>query len=472
VNFSPDGSRLATSSLKARIWDATTGEEQVTLDGHASLILWVEFSPEGSRLATISVDGKAKVWDAFSGEELFTLAGHKGLILGLAFSPDGDRLATGSYDGSTRIWDLAPERELLTMADHTDIAYSIAFNPEGTQLLSGSYDGTARVWDVEDPSAGTFGRQLLTVGEADPTNGMRAVAYSPDGARFIVTNADGIATVYDAGIGNALIALQGHTPGQSGETVFNGITGVAFSPDGGLIATASDDLTAKIWDASTGRELFSLEGHISALASNPPFEGVVQVVFHPASPLVATAGADGTVKMWSTEDGHLIFEQLAHPDSVVIDLAFSSDGSRLATGAFDGTAKIWRIIEANSLDKTAIAVEELMSLIGHTGGVHGVALSPDGSRLATASEDGTAKVWDANSGQELITLTVQPLGLLDVAISPDGKYLATAGRDGAVRLFVLSTDELISLAQTRVTRSLTAEECQRYLHLESCPSPP
>ncbi len=471
VNFSPDGSRLATSSLKARIWDAATGVEQVTLDGHASLILWVEFSPDGRRLATVGVDGKAKVWDAFSGEELFTLAGHTGPVLGLAFSPDGACLATGSFDGSVRIWDLAPERELLTMADHTDIAYSIDFNPEGTQLLSGSYDGTARVWDVEDPSAGAFGQQLLVVGEADQAEGVRAVAFSPAGSQFVVGYAGGFARVYDAGTGKLLFTLQGHAPGQSVETTFNGITGAAFSPDGALIATASDDLTAKIWDASTGRELFSLEGHDAALASNPPFDGVVQVAFHPASPLVATAGADGTVRMWSTEDGRQIFEQLAHPDSVVIDLAFSPDGERLATGAFDGAAKLWRIIEASSSDKTAFAVEELITLIGHTASVHGVAFTPDGNSLATASEDGTVRVWDANNGQELIALTDQPLGLHDVTISPDGKYLATAGRDGAVRLFVLSTNELISLAQSRVTRSLTDDECQRYLHLESCPPP-
>lgn len=104
-------------------------------------------------------------------------------------------------------------------------------------------------------------------------------------------------------------------------------------------------------------------------------------------------------------------------------------------------------------------------------GPNGAAFSPDEQLLATASEDGTAKVWDAATGQGLITLTVLPQGRLDIAITPDGKYLATAGRDGAVRLFVLSTEELNSLGQSRVTRSLTEEECRRYLHLESCPQP-
>lgn len=168
----------------------------------------------------------------------------------------------------------------------------------------------------------------------------------------------------------------------------------------------------------------------------------------------------------------MVLDQLAHPDSGVIDIAFSPDGSRLATGAFDGTTKVWRVSGSTvDGDEGSAGMEELFTLIGHTGGVYGVVFTPDGKRLATASEDGAAKVWDAESGQDLLTLTVQPQGLLDVAVTPDGRYLATAGRDGAVRLFALDTGELVSLARSRVTRSLTDEECQRYLHLDSCPPP-
>ena len=472
VNFSPDGQRLATSSMKARIWDAATGTQQLVLDGHHGMILWVDFSPDGKWLATSGFDGVAKVWDASSGEELFALSGHTGPVLGLAFSPDGERLVTASFDGSIRIWDLMPERELLTLSGHEGVTYSVEFGPDGTRLISGSFDGTAKVWDLADPTADGFGSQLLSVGDNDSPNGMRAVSYSPDGARFIATSAAGQAVVYDAATGQQMLALQGHAPGLGGETTYNGITGADFSPDGKLIATASDDLTARIWDASTGDELFTLKGHDFASATVPPHEGVIKVTFNPASSFAATAGADGTVKMWSVEDGRMVLDQLAHPDSAVVDLAFNHDGSLLATGAFDGSTKVSRVSETPAAGEAMIALQELYTLIGHTSAVYGVSFTPDGSRLATASEDGTAKLWDAATGQELLTLTTQPQGLLDLAITPDGKYLATAGRDGAVRVFVLPLDELIKLAQSRVTRSLTDEECRRYMHLDSCQERP
>jgi WD40 repeat protein len=134
--------------------------------------------------------------------------------------------------------------------------------------------------------------------------------------------------------------------------------------------------------------------------------------------------------------------------------------ARLLTGSFDGTAKLW----------DAVTGQALLTLSGHTSGVYGVAFTPDGTRLVTGSEDGTAKVWDAETGQALLTLTGHTLGILDIAISPDGKYLATASQDGRIRLYVLPVAELITLAQSRLTRSLTEEECQQFLHVEECPT--
>jgi WD40 repeat protein len=99
----------------------------------------------------------------------------------------------------------------------------------------------------------------------------------------------------------------------------------------------------------------------------------------------------------------------------------------------------------------------------------GVAFSPDGKRLATASLDKTAKVWDVSSGQESLTLTGHTDGLRGVSFSPDGKRLATASADGTVRVHLLDVEELKALARSRVTRSLRPEECKKYLHVDQCP---
>jgi WD40 repeat protein len=101
--------------------------------------------------------------------------------------------------------------------------------------------------------------------------------------------------------------------------------------------------------------------------------------------------------------------------------------------------------------------------------VFDVAFSKDGKFIATASADKTAKIWDGQTGQELLTLNA-PGPLSGVAFSPDGTQVALAGRDGTTRLYLLRIEDLIALAKSRLTRTLTLEECQTYLHGEVCPA--
>ena len=103
-----------------------------------------------------------------------------------------------------------------------------------------------------------------------------------------------------------------------------------------------------------------------------------------------------------------------------------------------------------------------LTLKGHDGGVRSVFYSADGKRIVTASEDKTAKVWDANTGQELMTLKGHEGYVLSAVYSPDGKRIATAGMDGIVQIYTTDMDELLQIAESRVTRQLTAEEKEKY----------
>ena len=116
------------------------------------------------------------------------------------------------------------------------------------------------------------------------------------------------------------------------------------------------------------------------------------------------------------------------------------------------------------------AGRELATLRGHTGAVMGVAVSPDGTLVATGSQDGTAKVWDLATGREKLTLFGHDLVVNTVSFSPDGQLLATGSADGTVALHLLPIDDLRDFARERVTRTLTDEECRQYLHVGKCPA--
>jgi len=143
-------------------------------------------------------------------------------------------------------------------------------------------------------------------------------------------------------------------------------------------------------------------------------------------------------------------------------LAFSPDWRFLATSNNVG------VISVQDLNSG----EFILELGIHPPQVNDLAFSPDGKRLATASIDGTVKIWDAISRRELLTLS-SPTGLiLRVAFSPDGRRLASLADDGTLRVYAIQIDDLLALARSRLTRSLTTEECQQYLHVDQCPRLP
>ena len=277
VAFSPDGTRIVTGSHDptAKVWDAQTGNELLTLKGHSSSVNSVAFSPDGKRIAIGSaagVDATAKVSDAHSGKELLMLP-WAGQVNSVAFSPDGKRIASGT-DHTAQMWDAQSGKKLLTLSLRGQVN-SVAFSPDGRRIVTGSTDETAKVWDAQN------GEELLTLkGHSYSVN---SVAFSPDGRRIVTGSTDETAKVWDAQNGEELLTLN-----------FGGqVNSVAFSPDGRCVVAGGDHATAKVWDAQSGKELLTLKGHSSSVNA---------VAFSPDGTRIATGSLDTTTKVWAFSD--------------------------------------------------------------------------------------------------------------------------------------------------------------------------
>jgi WD40 repeat protein len=215
--------------------------EPVTMSGHTDRVWRVDFSPDGSRLVTSSIDETAKIWNVESGELLATVTGHVGngeRIAALEISPDGTQLATGAGDRSIKVWDLTTtetsiDQPVLTIPVETEFINDVAFSPDGSRLAIGKEDGSIIVWDI----TGTEGQMLLElIGHAGSTI---AVDFSPDGSRLASASADGSVRIWDmTRNGQELLTLSSHT---------DVVVGVAFSPDGEQVASASFDGTVQVY---------------------------------------------------------------------------------------------------------------------------------------------------------------------------------------------------------------------------------
>jgi WD40 repeat protein/serine/threonine protein kinase len=420
VAFSPDGKRLLSGSARyynggraadgeVKVWDAQTGHETLTLQGHTGAVHSVAFSPDGKRLASASTDQTVKVWEAQTGQLTLSLKGHTGPVYSVAFSPDGKRLVSGSGDRTVRLWDALTGQETLSHKGHTGRDHSVAFSPDGKRIASGSEDQTVRVWDAQT------GENTLSL--KGHTGGVNSVAFSPDSKRLVSASSDATLKVWDAQTGEQALSLKGHS--------FS-VESVAFSPDDKHLLSGSLDKTLKMWDAQTGQQTLSLKGHTSEVSS---------LAVSPDGRRLLSGSSDKTLKMWDAQTGQLILTLQGHTGPVT-SVAFSPDGKRLLSGRGwptsprePGEIMVW----------DAQTGQETLTIKGHNGGFLSVAFSPDGKRLLSGSRDGTVKVWDEQTGQETLTIKGHTSSVLSVAFSPDGKRLASASTDRTIKVWDVET---------------------------------
>jgi WD40 repeat protein len=477
--FSPDGTRIVTASgdRTARLWDAVTGAEILTLKGHEDGINGVAFSRSGTRIVTLSDDDTVRYWDVATGAQLamlpctaahsvvFSRDGKRILVDGKdwscfldtvtwktfliqrgygngTLSPDGTRIVAPPWEETLRmektakIWDTETGAEIITLRGHEDRIESTAFSPDGTRIVTASDDKTARVWDA------ATGAEIFTLtGHEDA---VISAVFSSDGTRILTRSTDWSARVWNATTGAEIVSLRLDK---------TSIVAAAFSPDDSLVVTTGYwDKVVRIWDVTTGTEIITLTGtdHVWSAAFSPDSTrlltvsrnrtaqiwdvavakslrltgdsgAVLSAVFSPNGTRIVTAATHGDVaRVWDVESRAELVVLKGHADGVRT-AAFSPDGVRIVTASWDRTAKIW---------DTATGAE-IITLRGHEDGIESAAFSPDGTRIVTASRDKTARVWDAATGAEILALGKQADGVTSAAFSPDGTRIVTTSEKTA-----------------------------------------
>lgn len=258
VDWSPDGTQIAfagggltctkqtDAQFAVTIMDVSTRQIIKTLSGHHCDISSVAWSPDGSRIASSSLDVKAKVWDVNTGEVISTSSPPIIGIGQLVWSPDGTKIAdVWVEDFRFEIWDAATGQLIQTvgLTGGTSL-FTIAWSPDGTKIVSdGGDDGTLRIWDA-------FTGQLVTTFTGH-TDNVRSVDWSLDGAKIASASSDNTIRIWDAANGQTLQVIQADA------------RDVAWHPSGNIIAAAiRGDDTVRVWDTSTGEELAVVQSKV------------------------------------------------------------------------------------------------------------------------------------------------------------------------------------------------------------------
>ncbi|MEV5239247.1 WD40 repeat domain-containing protein [Streptomyces cinnamoneus] len=422
------------------LWDAGTGRVSRVPGGHQGAVRAVALSGRGELLASAGRDGTVRLVRPGSAAGPETADAGLGPLYAVAVTRDGGQVAAAGLDGRVWLRDTGTGRTRVIGTTAHGQVHSLAFSPDGRRLAAGEWRDDVGLWNTA-----TGEREAALEGMQDS---VLAVAFSPDGSRLAAAGQDDTACVWDLAGRRRTAVLASH---------LGPVHGIGFSPDGRSLATAGEDGTLRLWRPR------------AAAGAVPSGSAWLDAALSPDRSLLAVAGQDGTVRLWDARhrtvrrtvrvsgeavravafsrdgglfaagDGHggATVWRTAAPDRpvqrwqahgrAVTSLAFRpGDPSSLATASEDGTVRLWRV--------TGAAVRPELRVSGHEDAVYRVVFLGD-DRLATGSQDNTARIWRVSDGRELHRLTEHADTVLGLAANPAGTLLATASRDYTVGLW-------------------------------------
>jgi WD40 repeat protein len=467
LHFSLDGRHLLTSddSPTASLWDAATEKELFILKGRDAT-----FSPEGRRVLSVAGD-EVHLWDAATGKELAALKGHEGPIRSAEFSGDGRRMVTASDDKTVRIWDVTTGKGSMVLKGHEGPVSTAEFSPDGRRVVTASADRTVRLWDVTP-------RESFATVLKGHEGGVRIAAWSPDGRRVLTGSLDRTARLWDAAAGKPLLVLKGHAQLDASvrDSILGEVRKACFSRDGTRILTVSAERNARVredvlfgllgeeekpvpftpvrvWDATTGKELFALKGLTAGVRSatfSP--DGARLLTFSDGQrtfTVITGSGVgasarqgkrlseqDPTVRIWDARTGAqlAVLKGSADDWQELYCAVWSPDGQRVCTVDNRGGTRIW----------DAATGKVLHVLKGQPGAISSAVFSPDGHRLVTFNDmrmtharnpEQAAYLWDMAIGERVATLQGHQSEVNFAAFSPDGRWLVTTAEQAATFVY-------------------------------------
>lgn len=388
------------------------------LTGYIATVRAMSFSVDGT-LVTVSPEHDAMVWDIRLGQgkvigSSYPKADERIGHIDVDWSPDGRRFAivaassitgAGIDAGSIKVWDFANEKILASWLAHdgNDI-WTVDWSSDSEFIVTGGADKLVRIWN-----ATTYEEMQSLPGH---TGIIQAVALSPDDSRLASASSDTTIRIWDTQSGETLKVLSGH---------LDTVNAINWSPDGTHIISGGNDGLTIIWDATTGEIVRTLVGHMGA---------VLDADWSPDGILVATASEDGTTRVWDVLSGSVISTFIGNSRA----LAWSPDGATLVVGFGASGLRAWDMSERP------------LRLVGHVDATTDARWTPDLTRIVSSSFDGTARVWDARSGENTLVFRnhlvedANPL-VSEIHFSSDSQWVVTMGGDNNTRVWNVESGE-------------------------------